>query len=121
MRTAILILGLLIAVLLVIFGVQNTQPVFISFLGLTSGGMSLSLVIMVSAVIGAVLASLVSVWDRVRNGWHRGERPDSAAANRTAHLEARVADLERENAALRAAAHTDLSDEPLGAREMGRD
>ncbi|GAB4208774.1 MAG: hypothetical protein OHK0022_38830 [Roseiflexaceae bacterium] len=121
MRTAILILGLLVGVLLVIFGVQNTQPVFISFLGLTSGGMSLSLVIMISAVIGALLASLVSLSDRVRQVRHHEEKPDPAAANRVAHLEARVADLERENAALRAAAHTDLAGEPLRARELGRE
>lgn len=121
MRIAILMLGLLIGVLLVVFGVQNTQPVFIRFLGLTSASLSLSLVIMVAAVVGAVLASLVSVWDRVRYGWQREQKPDPTAANRTLHLEARVADLERENAALRAAAHSDLSDEPLRARELGRE
>jgi uncharacterized integral membrane protein len=117
MRTAILIVGLAVAVLLVIFGVQNTQPVYISFLGLTSGGISLSLVIVMSAVVGAVLATMVSLWDRMQRGWaHR--RDVDPAATRAAQLEARVSELERENAELRAA-RPDLPVEPLRSRELG--
>ena len=118
MRTAILIVGLAVAVLLVIFGVQNTQPVYISFLGLTSGGISLSLVIVISAVVGALLATMVSLWDRMQRGWVRRHDQEPAAATRAAQLEARLSELERENAELRAA-RPDMPVEPLRSRELG--
>lgn len=118
MRTVILILGLTVAVLLVIFGVQNTQPVYISFLGLTSRGISLSLVIMIAAVVGAVLAALVNLWDRLQRGWTQRHEPDPAEAAHLIQLEARLSELERENAELRAA-QPDLPAQPLRARELG--
>ena len=104
MRIVILILMLVVAMLLVIFGAQNTQLVNVHFLMIDTGYVSLSLVIVISAVIGAVLASLLTVWGSIRRGF-RGRRADQQQADREARsgeLEARVAALERENAELRA-------------------
>lgn len=118
MRTLILIMGLTVAVLLVIFGVQNTQPVYISFLGLTSRGISLSLVIVIAAVVGAMLATLVNLWDRLQRGWGQRHAADPAEAARVTQLEARLDELERENAELRTT-RPDLPAEPLRDREIG--
>ena len=99
MRTVLLLVVLVMAVLLVIFGAQNTQPVNISFLNISTGLISLSLVIIVSAVAGVVLASLVSFWNSIRRGidQRRVDREHSDVKKRNAELEARISTLEREN------------------------
>jgi len=100
MRTVVLILTLLVAILLVIFGAQNTQLVSVHFLMIDTGSVSLALVIIISAVIGAVLASLIGVWGSIRRGF-RGRRIDqqkAALEARSVDLETRVEALEHENA-----------------------
>jgi uncharacterized integral membrane protein len=57
---------LILALVLVIFGAQNTQSVNVRFLGAETGMISLALVIVVSAIFGALLAGLFSVWFRIR-------------------------------------------------------
>jgi uncharacterized integral membrane protein len=121
MRTVVLIFMLLVAILLVIFGAQNTQLVSVRFLMIDTGYVSLSLVIVISAVIGAVLASLITVWGSIRRGF-RGRRADQQKADleaRGVELETRVAALERENAELRAAARTSAASPELRAPERG--
>ena len=121
MRTVVLILLLVVAMLLVIFGAQNTQLVNIRFLMIDTGYVSLSLVIVISAVIGAVLASLMTVWSSIRRGF-RGRRADQQKADletRSVDLETRVAALERENAELRTAARTTAASPELRAWERG--
>jgi uncharacterized integral membrane protein len=108
MPIVILILMLIVAMLLVVFGAQNTQLVNIHFLMIDTGYVSLSLVIVISAVIGAVLASLLTVWGSIRSGF-RGRRANKQQADlaaRSGELETRVAALERENAELRAGTGT---------------
>lgn len=120
MRIAILLLMLVVAILLVVFGAQNTQLVNVHFLMLDTGYVSLSLVIVISAVIGAVLASLLIVWGSIQRGF-RGRRADKHQANlevRSGELETRIAALERENAELRAVLHTTAHPE-LHATERG--
>jgi uncharacterized integral membrane protein len=104
MRTVILIFMLLVAILLVIFGAQNTQLVSVHFLMIDTGSVSLSLVIVISAVIGAVLASLITVWSSIRRGFRgrRAGQQKAALEARSVDLETRVTALERENAELRA-------------------
>ncbi len=100
MRTVVLILTLLVAILLVIFSAQNTQLVSVHFLMIDTGSVSLALVIIISAVIGAVLASLIGVWGSIRRGF-RGRRIDqqkAALEARSVDLETRVEALEHENA-----------------------
>ena len=94
--------------LLVTFGAQNTQLVSVHFLMIDTGYVSLSLVIVISAVIGAVLASLIGVWGSIRRGFRgrRAGQQKAALEVRGVELETRVAALERENAELRAAALT---------------
>ena len=121
MRTVILILVLLVAILLVIFGAQNTQLVSVHFLMIDTGSVSLALVIVISAVIGAVLASLIGVWGSIRRGF-RGRRADqqkAALEARGVGLETRVAALERENAELRATAHTTAASPELLVPKRG--
>ena len=121
MRTVVLIFMLVVAILLVIFGAQNTQLVSVHFLMIDTGYVSLSLVIVISAVIGAVLASLITVWGRIRRGF-RGRRADQQRADletRGVDLETRVAALERENAELRAATPTTAASPELRAPEQG--
>jgi uncharacterized integral membrane protein len=107
MRTVVLILMLVLAILLVIFGAQNTQLVNVHFLTITTDYVSLSLVIVLSAVIGAVLASLITLWGTIRRGF-RGRRGDQRKPNleaRNVELETRVAELEHENAELQGSQH----------------
>jgi uncharacterized integral membrane protein len=121
MRTVVLIFMLLVAILLVIFGAQNTQLVNVHFLMIDTGYVSLSLVIVISAVIGAVLASLLSVWGSIRRGF-RGRRAGQQHADREAssgELETRVAALERENAELRASTGTIAASPELRVVERG--
>jgi uncharacterized integral membrane protein len=121
MRTGVLIFALLVAILLVIFGAQNTQLVSVHFLMIDTGSVSLALVIVISAVIGAVLASLIGVWGSIRRGF-RGRRANQqkvALEARGVDLSTRVEALERENAELRAAAHTTAASPELRALERG--
>lgn len=96
MRYLVLILLLILAVLLVLFGVQNPQPVTVSFLSLQAANLSLSLVVVISAIVGAALVALLSAWGAIQRGL-RSRREIKQRAD----LEARVATLERENAALK--------------------
>lgn len=96
------LVGFLAAVLalgLVIFGVQNTQLVEIRFLGFTTGRLSLSLVVITAAIVGGAIIWLIGLWGAAQ----RGIRQMREKA-RTKELEAKLARLEQENATLRAPA-----------------
>jgi uncharacterized integral membrane protein len=121
MRTVVLIVMLLVAILLVIFGAQNTQLVSVHFLMIDTSSVSLALVIVISTAIGAVLASLIGVWGSIRRGF-RGRRIDqqkAALEARGVDLETHVAALERENAELRAGARTTAARPELLVPERG--
>jgi uncharacterized integral membrane protein len=105
MRTFVVILVMLLAILLVVFGAQNTQLVNVRFLMLETPFVSLSLVIMVSAAAGALLVALGGLWGSSRR-WLRTRREGQSQSRleaSNAELQSRVASLERENAELRAA------------------
>ncbi len=53
MRYVLPIIMLILALVLVIFGAQNTQAVNVRFLGAETGMISLALVIVVAAIFGA--------------------------------------------------------------------
>ena len=102
-RYLVLIPLLIVAVLLVLFGVQNTQVVTIRFLSYSLENLSVSLVIVISALCGALLVALLNLWSGVQRSLRQRrdnkERADLAARNLA--LQKRVAELERENAGLR--------------------
>ena len=77
--------------------------------------------IVISAVIGAVLASLIGVWGSIRRGFQgrRADQQKAALEARSVELETRVAALERENAELRAPAHTTAASPELRVLERG--
>jgi uncharacterized integral membrane protein len=105
MRIFIPILMLLLALLLVIFGAQNTQAVNVRFLGIETGMLSLALVMVISAIVGAVLTGLFGLWFRIRYGlrsW-RANKQRATLETRNLELEQRATALESENASLRAA------------------
>jgi lipopolysaccharide assembly protein A len=102
MRIFIPVVMLLLALLLVIFGAQNTQAVNVRFLGIETGTISLALVIVISAIIGAVLTGLFGIWYRVRYGiqnW-RAKKQRTSLETRNSELEQRIAALESEKASL---------------------
>jgi uncharacterized integral membrane protein/uncharacterized coiled-coil protein SlyX len=104
MRYVILILMLLIALAFAIFGAQNTQAVNVHFLTYQTGTISLALVVVVAAVVGALLVSLLTMWIQLRYGlqnW-RERRKNNSLSNRTSELDQKIADLTLENETLKA-------------------
>lgn len=104
-RYLVLIPLLIIALLLVLFGVQNTQQVTVRFLALSVENLSVSLVIVVAAICGALLVGLLNIWGGVQRSLRqrREQKERAELATRNGELQKRVAELERELAALRAA------------------
>ncbi|HEU5099218.1 MAG TPA: LapA family protein [Roseiflexaceae bacterium] len=94
MRWLILLPVLALALLMVIFGVQNTQLVTVRFLSFEARDLSASIVIILSAIGGALLAGMLGIWNSIQHGL-RGRRD----AKTRAQLEQRIADLERQLAA----------------------
>jgi uncharacterized integral membrane protein len=103
MRVLVLVLMALIALAMVLFGVQNTESVSVRFLWMDSGLVSLSLVMVLAAVAGAALVALFWVWDQVRFGLrqHRMGRQMHSLEGHTVDLEKKLAAVEAENATLR--------------------
>ncbi len=99
----VLILMIVLSIIMVLFGVQNPQPVNVRFFTLESGNISLSLVIVVSALVGAALIGLLSLWDSARRGIRRMRTNKQFAAleERNRELEHLKTSLEQENAALK--------------------
>lgn len=103
LRIIVLIPLLIIAVLLVLFGVQNTQLVTISFLTYKLENLSLSLVIIVAAIFGAALVALMSLWGGIQRSLRqrRDNKERSDLYSRNVALQKRVGELERELVSLR--------------------
>jgi uncharacterized integral membrane protein len=103
MGVLVLILMIALSIIMVIFGVQNPQPVNVRFFSVESGNISLSLVIVVSALIGAALIGLLSLWDGARRGLRsmRTNKQLTHLEQRNSELESLKTSLEQENAALK--------------------
>ena len=99
MRWLILLPILVVALLLVTFGVQNTQLVTVRFLSFEARDLSASIVIILSAIGGALLAGMLGVWNSIQHSL-RGRR----ASKQRTQLEGRIAELERQLAATKAPA-----------------
>ncbi|XHX76318.1 MAG: lipopolysaccharide assembly LapA domain-containing protein [Stenomitos frigidus ULC029] len=103
MGVLVLILMIVVSIIMVLFGVQNPQPVNVRFFSLESGSISLSLVIVVSALLGASLIGLLSLWDSARRGLRsmRTNKHLLGLEQRNSELEQLKVSLEQENAALK--------------------
>jgi uncharacterized integral membrane protein len=107
-RALIGIVAAIMAILLVIFGVQNTQPVQIQFLTFATQQISLSLVIITAVVFGAALMWLIGLYGAAQRGMRlrREVKERTTLAARNAELERRLASIELERAAPPTAAGT---------------
>ena len=85
----ILIIALLIAIVAVIFALQNAVTVSITFLVWKTEG-SLALVLLVALAVGAVVGLLVSLPGRIRGAWTAGSQK-----KKLTELEASLADYTR--------------------------
>ena len=110
MRWLILLPILVVALLLVTFGVQNTQLVTVRFLSFEARDLSASIVIILSAIGGALLAGMLGVWNSIQHGL-RGRR----ATKQRTQLEQRIAELERQLAAAKAPPAKEPVKEPAAA------
>lgn len=97
-RALIGIVAAALAIGLVIFGVQNTQPVQIQFLNFTTERISVSLLVIGSVILGAALLWLLGLWGAAQRSLRQRrdakERATLAAKNK--ELESKLASLERE-------------------------
>jgi uncharacterized integral membrane protein len=105
-RTLFGIIAAVLALGLVVFGVQNTQLVEIRFLGFSTGRLSLSLVVIVAAIVGAAIIWLVGLWSAAQRSIRqlREGRQRTAVEARNKELEKKLAQLEAELAQLKAPA-----------------
>lgn len=65
MGRLLLVVVILLALVLALFGLQNPQPVVVQFLGLSSGAVPLYVVILVSALVGVLLSSILGLRSRI--------------------------------------------------------
>ncbi len=97
MRVIMFILMTVLAVMLVLFGVQNPQPVEVRLLMFTSGPISLSLVMILAVIAGATLVALFTGYSGIRHSLR-----ERRLSKLQVELEQRIAQLEKENENLRA-------------------
>ncbi len=67
MARILLVIVILLALVLALFGVQNPQPVNIRFMNIESGRVPLYVVILVSTLAGVLLASILGLRSRISN------------------------------------------------------
>lgn len=101
MAQVALVLALILAGILALFGAQNTETVTLHFLWFTARSMPLSLAILGGAVIGALLSFLVGLPGRVRRVLTRGDlkRQNARQETQIAQLHATAADEKAARAA----------------------
>ncbi len=102
------IIGFLAAVLaigLVIFGVQNTGTVQIQFLSFSTEAISVSLLVIGAFILGAATMWLLGLYDAAQRSLRqRRDAKERASLNaRNKELEQKIASLERELGAFRPA------------------
>lgn len=95
------LLALILAGVLALFGVQNTAAVTLHFLGLTARAMPLALAIVGGAVLGGLLSVLGGLPGRVRRALRGGDlkRQNARQQTQIAHVHATAATAATETAA----------------------
>jgi uncharacterized integral membrane protein len=98
--TAALIFGIVIA----LFAVQNSSPTTIRFLWLSAENVAVSVLIMISAALGALVTLMFGLGREVRLGWgrRRSRRTIAAHEKHIADLEKQIEQLTSEKATLQA-------------------
>jgi uncharacterized integral membrane protein len=86
----IVFLALAFSIVIAIFAVQNTTPVAVQFLGLRVEAVAVSVLVLISAALGAAAMLLLGIAREVSLRWrHRGVAQQlKAAQGRIAELEA---------------------------------
>ncbi len=93
MSRALAVFALIIAIILVIIGVQNNAQVHVNFLGWSTGLVPLGVVIVVACVVGFVVAFLLGLQSGVRRRLERRRH-----TRRIRELEAQVSLLKQQTA-----------------------
>jgi uncharacterized integral membrane protein len=98
--TAALIFGIVIA----LFAVQNSSPTTIRFLWLSAENVAVSVLIMISAALGALVTLMFGLGREVRLGWgrRRARRTIAGHEKHIADLESQIVKLTEEKAILQA-------------------
>jgi putative membrane protein len=120
------ILALCFGIVIAIFAVQNSTPVPISFLWFGVEAMAVSVLVLISAALGAIATLLLGMAREVRLRISRrsSQRSVQARDQRIAELEATVQRLEEENAELErqhGVAEPDLTEDavlPAGSQRV---
>jgi uncharacterized integral membrane protein len=86
---AVVFLALLFSILIAVFAVQNTTPVSVSFLLWGPATMAASVLVLISAALGAAAMLLFGVAREVRMRWRQ-----RSVASQLRAAQARVAELE---------------------------
>jgi uncharacterized integral membrane protein len=104
-RTVIGVVAAALAIALVIFGVQNTQPVQIQFLNFTTERISVSLLVIGAVILGAAMMWLLGLFGAAQRSLRqrRDAKERSVLASRNKELELKLASLEKELGASRPA------------------
>jgi uncharacterized integral membrane protein len=96
--TAALVFGIAIA----LFAVQNSSPTTLRFLWFSAEDVAVSVLVMISAALGALVTLMFGLGREVKLGWgrHRTRRTIAGQEKRIADLEKSVEQLTAEKAAL---------------------
>jgi uncharacterized integral membrane protein len=96
--TAALVFGIIIA----LFAVQNSSPTTIRFLWMYAENVPVSVLVMISAALGALVTLMLGLAREVKLGWgrFRTRRARGALERRLAELEKAVEQADAEKAAL---------------------
>jgi uncharacterized integral membrane protein len=97
MRYIVIIVALALSVLLVIFSVQNTQPVEVQFFTQRTGQVPLSIVVVLTAIAGASLTGLLALSASIQRAFQKrkANRERQLLEARATELEQRVDQLEK--------------------------
>jgi uncharacterized integral membrane protein len=96
--TAALVFGIIIA----LFAVQNSSPTTIRFLWMSAENVPVSVLVMISAALGALVTLMLGLAREVKLGWgrFRARRASGALERRLAELEKSVEQANAEKSAL---------------------
>jgi len=98
------IAALAFGIVIALFAVQNSAPITLRFLWFSAEGVAVSVLVMISATLGALLTLMFGLGREVRLQWSRrsARRAASGLEKRVAELDKTVEQLHTEKAALQA-------------------
>jgi uncharacterized integral membrane protein len=98
------IASLIFGIIIALFAVQNSSPTTIRFLWLSAENVAVSVLIMISAALGALVTLMFGLGREVRLGWgrRRSRRTIAAHEKHIADLEKQIEQLTSEKATLQA-------------------